>query len=81
MKKAILLLLALLCTLSLMACEPIDDMLGDEPMVEKPVIYLYPTEELESETIYLRDVVVDEDGSFTVDCGVELAGSMAKASD
>ena len=47
MKKTILLLLALLCTLSLMACEPIDDMFGDEPMDAKPVIYLYPTEETE----------------------------------
>ena len=58
MKKAILLLLALLCTLSLMACEPIDDMFGNEPMPEKPVIYLYPTEETEV------SVKLDYDGEF-----------------
>ena len=58
MKKTILLLLALLCTLSLMACEPIDDMFGNEPMVEKPVIYLYPTEETEV------SVKLDYNGEF-----------------
>ena len=64
MKKAILLLLALLCTLSLMACEPIDDkceinqMIGEEPLVDKPVIYLYPTEETEV------SVKLEYDGEF-----------------
>ena len=64
MKKTILLLLALLCTLSLMACEPIDDkceinqMIGEEPLVDKPVIYLYPTEETEV------SVKLEYDGEF-----------------
>ena len=59
MKKIFLVLLAIFCTLSLMACDPIDDVFGNDPMPEKPVIYLYPTEETEV------SVKLDYDGVLT----------------
>ena len=46
MKRYFLLILALICTLSLCACDPVNDVFGT-PLPEKPVIYLYPTEEME----------------------------------
>ena len=55
MKKLFCLCLALLCLLSLTACREV----FDEPADEKPVIYLYPTEETEVR------VTLDYDGVLT----------------
>ena len=46
MKKSIILMLALLLTLMLSACEPESNRFGQEEKDYKPVIYLYPTEEM-----------------------------------
>lgn len=55
MKKLFCLCLALLCLLSLTACREV----FDEPADEKPVIYLYPTEETDVR------VTLDYDGVLT----------------
>ena len=55
MKKALILILALLCLCSLTACRRFQP----TPAPEKPVIYLYPTEETEV------TVKLDYDGVFT----------------
>ena len=55
MKKLFCLCLALLCLLSLTACREI----FDEPVDEKPVIYLYPTQETDI------TVTLDYDGVLT----------------
>ena len=46
MKKYLVLLLASLLAASLCACEPETNILGQEEKDYKPVIYLYPTEEM-----------------------------------
>ena len=55
MKKLFCLCLTLLCIVSLTACREI----AGEPVDEKPVIYLYPTEETDV------TVVLDYDGTLT----------------
>ncbi|MBQ4582132.1 MAG: hypothetical protein IJB04_02720 [Oscillospiraceae bacterium] len=55
MKKVLILCLALLCLCSLTACRDI----FNEPVVEKPVVYLYPEEEMEV------TVTLDYDGVLT----------------
>ena len=55
MKKVLTLCLALLCLCSLTACRDI----FDEPVDEKPVVYLYPEEEMEV------TVTLDYDGVLT----------------
>ena len=56
MKKALLLILALICILSLCSCEPKSN---DELSDAKPVIYLYPTEET------VVSVKLEYDGELT----------------
>ena len=55
MKKLLTLCLAVICVLSLTACRD----LFDEPVDEKPVLYLYPTEEMEV------TVTLDYDGMLS----------------
>ena len=58
MEKIILVLLAMLCTLSIVSCDPIYDNNDYKYAVEKPVLYLYPTEDTEV------SVKLDYDGKF-----------------